>query len=111
MNSFTRKCIHLQTLLFVSLVTLSSSAFAQSPYGEEPSSETFIFKLITGGFGAFVIIFFGLGGLGSLYLTRSGESSKRTPLLGVIMLLIAGITFGYRVMIRAGIMGHEHIQW
>lgn len=86
-------------------------AQAQSYYDEPASSESFLFKLITSGLGTFVIIFFGLGGLASLYITRSGDSAKRTPILGVVMLLMAGITFAYRVMIRAGMMGHEYIQW
>ena len=94
------------------LLFMCNTALAQSYYDDPmPTNESFIFKLITGGFGAFIVIFFGLGGLGSLFLTRSGNSSKRTPMLGVIMLLFAGVTFAYRVAIRAGMMGHEYIQW
>ena len=89
----------------------TNSAWAFDSYGEQATTESFVFKLITSGLGAFVIIFFGLGGLASIYLTRSGESGRKTPVLGVVMLLLAGVTFAYRVAIRAGIMGHEYIQW
>ena len=103
--------VYLFVYLFA-LLFFCNSALAQSYYDDSmPTNESFIFKLITGGFGAFIVIFFGLGGLGSLFLTRSGNSSKRTPMLGVIMLLFAGVTFAYRVAIRAGMMGHEYIQW
>ena len=65
-------------------------AFAQGygQYQEEPGGEKFLYKMITGGFGTFVIIFMGMGGVASIFMTRDGESSKKVPVLGVVMLLI-----------------------
>ena len=101
----------LNALCVWAVVNHASTAWAFDSYGDQPTTESFVFKLITSGLGAFVIIFFGLGGLASIYLTRSGESGRKTPILGVVMLLMAGVTFAYRVAIRAGMMGHEYIQW
>lgn len=113
MNYHGTKLGYLKASLFAYILLVADSVWAQ-PFLEGTliaEDRNFFFHLITGGYGAFIITFFGLGGLGSLFLTRSGNSSKSTPMLGVVMLLLAGMTFAYRVMIRAGVMGHEYIQW
>lgn len=98
--------------LAVWALLLRGTALAQT-YGvqETSSTERFLVRLVTGGFGTFVIIFMGLGGIASIFMTREGDSSKGTPILGIVMLCIALLTFAYRVMIGAGMMGHEHIDW
>ena len=74
-------------------------------------SRGILFELVTGGFGTLVMIVMGFGGFASVYFTRQGQSSKQTPILGVMMLLVAISVFAMRVMIRAGLFGHEYIEW
>jgi hypothetical protein len=53
----------------------------------------------------------GLGGMASLYITREKGSQKQTPIMGVVMVLIAIGLFSYRILIRAGMFGHEYLEW
>lgn len=78
-------------------------------YDVEPSS--FFYQMVTGKFGAFLIVFMGFGGVATIFMTRQGKSSTQVPLLGIVMLLVGAIVFGYRVMINAGMFGAEHIRW
>lgn len=75
------------------------------------SGKDHFYKLVTGGFGTLVIVVMGLGGLAALIMIRQGHKGKNTPVLGVVMLLTAAFFFGLRVAIRAGMLGHEYLEW
>jgi hypothetical protein len=75
------------------------------------SSTSHIYRILTGGLGSFIIVFMGLGGMASLFITRGKGSQKETPIMGVIMVLIAVGLFSYRILIRAGMLGHEYLEW
>ncbi|MCB0323190.1 MAG: hypothetical protein KDD69_06430 [Bdellovibrionales bacterium] len=99
------------TVLLLSAVDVVAQAPAEGYYYTEVTPKGHLFKMLTGGLGSFVIIFMGFGGFATLFLTRSGRGGRNVPLAGVAMLLIAAFLFAMRVMVRAGIFGHEYIEW
>ena len=78
---------------------------------DQVSSQGHLFKLFTGGFGSLVMIFMALGGFATLVITRQGPKGKQVPIPGILMLLIAGGLFAFKVCVRAGVFGHEYIEW
>lgn len=106
-------CFPFIACCFFSLFLFVTDVFAQVPgYAyQEVSTKGNFFRLITGGLGSFVMFFMGLGGVASLFLTRRGSRGEGVSLYGVAMLLIAIGIFGLRVLIQAGALGHEYIEW
>jgi hypothetical protein len=103
-------------LLSFSALSLVSEVHAQANYyyNDEPAGPTtthHMYKLLTGGFGSFIIVFMGLGGMATLFITRRQGSQRQTPILGVLMVLVAIGMFAYRMAINSGVMGHEYIEW
>ena len=98
---------HYLKLLYSTLLIVlwNSSAFALAPgyRDDQYTPKDHVYYLITGGFGSFVIVFMGLGGLASLMMTRQGQKGRNVPILGVAMLSIAAILFAMKVAIRSGI--------
>jgi hypothetical protein len=70
-----------------------------------------LYTLVSGSFGTLLMIFLGLGGAVSLYMTRQGKSQKQAPIIGVLMLVTAIFIFFYRVFLKAGVMGYEHVEF
>jgi hypothetical protein len=107
---------HLVTLLFCcalvsSIDPASCLAQVEGYYYTEVTAKGHIYKMVTGGLGSFVMIFMGLGGFATLFLTRRGSRGQNVSLPGVAMLLISASLFGLRVLIQAGVLGHEYIEW
>ncbi len=100
------------TLYFTICIVLTE-AVAQVPgYAyTEVSTKGNLFRLVTGGLGSFVMFFMGLGGAAAFFLTRKGHRGEGVSLPGVAMLLIAIGIFGLRIMIQAGMLGHEYIEY
>lgn len=90
-----------------------AQVYGSSAYGDEGtgSPKDHLFMLINGGFGSFVMILCGLGGLASLLITRQGQAGKNAPIMGIVMLIVAAAIFALRVMIKSGMMGHEYLEW
>ncbi len=110
---YARFSIHLASWALLCICVLASEVLAQVPgYAyQEVSSKGNFYRLITGGLGSFVMFFMGLGGVAALFLTRRGARGEGVSLAGVAMLLIAIGIFGLRVLIQAGALGHEYIEW
>ncbi len=70
-----------------------------------------IYQLITGTFGALVIIICGLGGFAALIMMRQGKAGKNASAFGIVLLCIAAFVFAYRILIISGAMGHEYGGW
>ena len=75
------------------------------------TSQGHLYKLATGGFGSFIMIFSGLGGVATVMLTRRGKTRQGVPLAGVGMLVLAASLFAFRIAIKGGILGHEYLEW
>lgn len=105
-----RQRCYLFSLLLADLISpvLSFARSTSYDYQDEPQ-QNFIYQMITGGFGAFMIVFMGLGGVATIMMTREGNTSHKTPVLGIVMVVIAIAVFVYRLMINSGMMGHEHM--
>lgn len=73
----------------------------------EFTPEDNLYRLIAGPFGKLVMIFSGLGGLVTLYTTRAGKAGEKTPLLGVVMIIVALVMFALNVLITSRIIGFE----
>ena len=86
-------------------------AQVQGYYYTEVSTKGNFYKLITGGLGSFIMVFSGAGGVAAFFLTRRGARGQNVSLAGICMLLLAAALFAMRVMIRAGMLGHEYIEW
>ena len=90
-------------------------AFAFGEYYEEENAVSavglkgHIFELITGAFGALVIVVCGLGGFLVLMMMRQGRAGKNAPVLGIVLLCIAATVFVYRILIISGFMGHDYV--
>lgn len=97
------------------LRSLSWAQFNMEQYdsfeGAPGSAKGHVYELITGGFGALLIIICALGGFVMLIMTRQGRAGKNAPILGGLLLFIAVVVFAYRVMIKSGFLGHEYLQW
>lgn len=98
-------------LFYLLLGATLSWAQVEGYYYTEVTPKGHLFKMITGGLGSFVIIFMGFGGFATLFMMRQGRAGQSVPLAGIAMLLIAGTLFALRVMIRAGMFGHEYLEW
>ncbi len=110
-----RRWYHLCVFLGVSC-QFAVPAWAQdeyiSGYGyHQVTQRGQFYKLITGGFGSLVMVFMGLGGIATIFVTRQGKSGKQTPILGIVMLFIAIVMFAVRIGIRGGLAGHEYMEW
>lgn len=110
-----KKLIRFKQAIFCTLMVLlyHPFAFAYAPAYDDGhlSGKDHFYKLVTGGFGTLVIVVMGLGGLATLVMTRQGQKGRNVPVMGVVMLLIAAFFFGLRVAVRAGMLGHEYLEW
>lgn len=93
---------------------LTSQAFAakySSMDVEDNSLKNSFYELLRSGMGSFFIIFCAFGGVVTLFMTRGDNSQKSTPIFGIVMLLAAIGLFSFRVILSAGIAGHEHLDF
>ena len=108
-----------QTPLHERLMGMIALPLAYYEYSQEAAAyadgeftvKDHIFQMINGGFGSFVMVMMGLGGLATLFITREGKAGTRVPIWGVLMVIVAIIMFALRVGIKSGLFGHEYLQW
>jgi hypothetical protein len=108
---FNWLCVYLIVTCLTSLPAWAQEEYV-SGYGYQgvtPRGQ--FYKLLTGGFGSLVMVFMGLGGIATIFVTRQGKSGKQTPILGIVMLFLAILMFAVRIGIRGGLAGHEYMEW
>ena len=100
-------------IISIYLLVFTENLFAQADAytdGDMTLKDQYYY-MIRGPFGSFAIILMGLGGLATVFITREGKSAKQTPIMGIVMLLIAAYVFVMRILIISGAMGHEYMEW
>jgi uncharacterized membrane protein len=78
---------------------------------ENDSLRNSFYELLRSGMGSFFIIFCAFGGVVTIFMTRGANSQKSTPIFGVLMLLTAIGLFSFRVILSAGLVGHEYLDF
>ena len=94
------------------LLLLSSEAYAyNNQLDQSPTLHDNLVLLLKSSLGTLLIIFLGLGGLAFVYLQRQGQSSKESPIAGILMLLGAIALFIMRVSLNSGFMGAKYLDY
>jgi len=78
---------------------------------DNPSFKAYFFKLLRSPFGTLVMVFCGLGGFATLYMTREGPAGKQVPIAGIFLLIAAIGLFITRTMITSGLLGQEYLDY
>ena len=113
MNAIHKKAGYLAGVLLPSLILATDSFAARySSTGlPDDSLKTNFYDLLRSGMGSFFIIFCAFGGIVTLFLTRGEGSQKSVPIFGVVMLLAAVGLFGLRIVVSAGMVGNEYLDF